>query len=659
MDLVRNFSDLIFGIVSLLLGYQFYRMLNSRDEFKCGPIEFILISLPILSGIFFIIHFAFIDSFVQVTHFLRILRFPLMAVNVTFWLYLMTPKMINLPRKSDLIMINNALSSEIRARALVEEKLINLNSQLDKMISEKTSQLQAIIDNSPLAMVQVDADAKVVMWNKAAEKLFGWKECEVIGKQLPTVKPEQLEDLKQGLYRTIVQRLPFHGEVTRLHKDGSSIDVCIWNASIVVGQGQPLAMAMFSDNTERKKMVDDLQKAKLVAQVANQSKSDFLARVSHEIRTPLNAIIGFSDILSNEDVDEREKKLYLNTLSRNSQFLSLLINDILDFSKIEAGKIVFESKVINLLETIHEVIETANIQVISKPVKIILEPLPQSIPTFIRTDPLRLRQILLNIVGNSIKFTCEGYVKISVEFNKMQSDQNLGLLNIRVKDSGIGMTEQQAEMLFKPYYQAGENTSRKFGGTGLGLSISKHLAKLMGGDLTLENSTLGNGTEFLITIETREVVISTEDKQSIKDFKATNAIYLDTNKLQGKKILVVDDSADNLMLVSRIISKMGGTVETAEDGIVGVEKASHNKYDVVIMDLEMPKMSGIQALQKLRSLGVNTHIIALTGHAYEDDRTRCLDAGFDDHVSKPINRKVLLESVLKNLTYQSAGITLH
>ena len=181
----------------------------------------------------------------------------------------------------------------------------------------------------------------------------------------------------------------------------------------------------------------------------------------------------------------------------------------------------------------------------------------------------------------------------------------------------------------------------------------------MGGELTLENSAPGDGTEFLICIETREVVNSAVEKISVKDFKTTNASAADTNPLQGKKILVVDDSADNLLLVSRIISKMGGTVETAADGIAGVEKASHNNYDVVLMDLEMPNMSGHQALQKLRSLGVNTHIIALTGHAYDDDRTRCLEAGFDDHVSKPINRSVLLESVLKNLNYQSAGITLH
>ncbi len=624
-------------------------MLNSREEFECGIIEFILIALPIISGIFFIVQFYFLNSSFEYASLLRSLRFPLMAINAAFWLHFMTPKVSNLPKRSELQLVNNALTSEVKIRTVMEEKLLMLNANLDKAIKEKTSELQAIIDNSPLAMIQVNRACKVLFWNRAAEKLFGWQASEVLGKTLPTIASDAQKELSANLYKTIVERKSFHAEVKRLHKSGKVIDVCIWNAPVVAGDEKNVAMAMFADNTERAKLIEDLQDAKEAALVANQTKSDFLARVSHEIRTPLNAIIGFSEILTSECVDEREKNIYLNTINKNGQFLSILINDILDFSKIEAGKIKFESKDINLIEMIRDIMDTARIHIMGKPVQLILEPLPFELPKFIRTDPLRFRQVLLNIICNSIKFTAEGSVRIVVQYSQPTCKDSYGLLQVCVKDTGIGMSDTQTKHLFKPYYQADLNTTRKFGGTGLGLSIAKHLAKLMGGDVQLEHTVVGIGTDFLVTIET----VAVDEVKFIQNKEMLSLvpnIQDDPDLLRGKKVLIVDDSKDNLVLVSRIISKMGGRVETAEDGLQGVEKVSHNFYDVVLMDLEMPRMDGIQALQKIRSLGINTHVIALTGHAYEDDRVRCLEAGFDDHVCKPINKATLIQSVLKNLS---------
>lgn len=256
--------------------------------------------------------------------------------------------MLSLPKRSELAGMNSALISEVEVRFLTEEKLIRLNNQLDQLVHEKTNQLQAVIDNSPLAIIQVDQNAKVLMWNNTAEKIFGWKKNEVLGTLLPLLPAERFDEAKPNIEKTIVRREPFFEEVQILHKDGRTLDLCIWNAAVLENGPADTALAMFADNSERKKLMQDLELAKQAAIVSNQSKSDFLAQLSHETRTPLNAINGFSEILSTEKVEESERISYLKTIQKNSHFLSQLINDILDFSKIEAGQIKFESKGINL-----------------------------------------------------------------------------------------------------------------------------------------------------------------------------------------------------------------------------------------------------------------------------------------------------------------------
>ncbi len=648
-------SDIAFGLISLFLGYQFFKMLNSRDEFKCGIPQFLLIAMPVLAGIFFLTYPFILDSSSQIFYIFRSFRFPIMSINAVLWLYFMTPKVSVLPKESELEIINSALKTEIKNRTLTEEKLLNLNAHLDKTILQKTKELQTIIDSSPLAIVKLDRQFKVSLWNKAAQNLFGWEEHEVLGKFIPIIPEREARAVQESLKKTILENKIIQDEVNRLHKNGSMVNVRIWNAPLAYETSEDAMLTMFDDNTERKKMMEELESAKQNALAANQSKSDFLARISHEIRTPLNAIIGFSEILSSEKIDDEERKIYLATVNKNGQFLSRLINDLLDFSKIEAGKIKFESKNINLQETFDDIIETARVNIVNKPVGIYLQPLAPAVPKYIRTDPLRFRQILLNLLSNSVKFTNEGTVSLFVDFTPSKEKQDEGLLVIKIKDTGIGMTETQSQLLFKPYYQAELNISRKYGGTGLGLSIAKHLAKLMGGDITLENTQPGKGSEFSIAIATTR--ISAIDPE-LKLAEAKDGTLKNSNEAQsldGKNILIVDDSKDNLFLVSRILTKAGGHIDTAQDGAEGVQRCLQHKYDVVLMDLEMPKMDGVEALHKLRSLGVHTHVIALTGHAYEDDRIKCLEAGFDDHISKPVDKKTLIASVLKNSDFKTTN----
>ncbi len=649
-------SDLFFGFVSLLLGYQSLKMLNCREEFKVGIFEFILIAVPISGGLFFILHPLIFRFSPEVIHFVRLFRFPVLGLTAAFWLYLMNSKMLSLPKRSELIIMNSALTSEVKVRSLTEEKLTQLNAHLDQMVHEKTNQLQAVIDNSPLAIIQIDKDAKVLMWNKTAEKIFGWKKDEVIGALLPVLPVDRFDEVQANIEKTVIRREPFFAEVQRIHKSGRILDLCIWNAPLVEDGHVDTALAMFADNSERKKLMQDLEFAKQSAVAANQSKSDFLARISHEIRTPLNAISGFSEILSTEKVDEPERICYLKTIQKNSQFLSRLIDDILDFSKIEAGKIKFETKEINLLETIQDVVQTAKVNLMHKSVEIIIENDCEILPTFIKTDPLRFRQILLNMLSNSIKFTNVGHVKLTLSYSHQPMGSAEAHLRIQVEDTGIGMSEMQASLLFKPYYQADLNTARKFGGTGLGLSIAKHLAKLMGGDIQLLRSTPGLGSVFFIDLQVGVADSEQSTKKISQITVARKKLLEDLSAVAGKRILIVDDSKDNLVLVSQIISKIGGFVETAEDGLEGVQKVSKNNYDLVLMDLEMPKMDGLEALKKIRALGVKTHVIALTGHAYEDDRIRCIEAGFDDYVCKPINKEVLLQSLINNIIVPATAL---
>ncbi len=390
------------------------------------------------------------------------------------------------------------------------------------------------------------------------------------------------------------------------------------------------------------------------AEAANHAKSEFLANMSHEIRTPMTAILGYTDVMLEETSDVRRRD-QLTTIKRNADHLLSLINDILDLSKIEANKIVLEAVRSSPHEIVAEVASLLQVRVQEKKLEFRTEFIG-TIPEKIDTDPLRVRQILMNLLGNAIKFTKEGGVRLLVRQINIEDEP---YLQFDVIDTGIGMTPEQGDRIFEPFMQADSSTTRRFGGTGLGLSISRRLAELLGGGIELVDSKEGIGTRFRLTIPTGPL----EGVRLIEGTSNNLEITLSTAKgperqappsskpLEDVSVLLVEDSPDNQLLISHLLKKAGATVDMAANGKIGFEKARSllergESYDVILMDMQMPVMGGYEATSRLRKAGYTKPIIALTANAMAEDRQKCLDAGCDEYATKPIRREELISKVL-------------
>jgi PAS domain S-box-containing protein len=382
-------------------------------------------------------------------------------------------------------------------------------------------------------------------------------------------------------------------------------------------------------------MAEELNKARDAAESANASKSAFLANVSHEIRTPLGAILGFAELLRDKDTEDGEKEKYIEIISRNGQQLTTIINDILDFSKIEAGLLTIETLSVSIQSLIEESISLFRALAMEKGLGLLAkfkEPLPQ----YVGTDPTRLKQILINLIGNAIKFTEQGSVTVSASYH-MRKGQS-GRLIVEVTDTGIGISDRHKSRLFKPFSQADESIVRKFGGTGLGLALSKKLARALGGEVALASSAPGSGSVFRVEIEDRIA------KEYCKTLPPAISLKSDID-LSHVRVLLVDDSSDNLQLVSTILSRHHAQVSVASNGLEGVDKAMNGLPDVIIMDVEMPIMDGYTAVRVLRAKGFKKPIIASTAHAMAGIHDRCLEAGYTDYLVKPIQALSLIEKV--------------
>jgi signal transduction histidine kinase len=391
---------------------------------------------------------------------------------------------------------------------------------------------------------------------------------------------------------------------------------------------------------ERKHAAEDLLIAKEAAEEANLAKSAFLANMSHEIRTPLGAVMGFADLVVDQQMPEAEKARFVGAIKRNGELLSNIINDILDLSKIEAGKMEILKHEVALAEVLTDTKTLLDLQAKEKGIHLRVQVSPNT-PEKIKTDPLRLRQILMNVIGNAIKFTSKGGVDVQVQY---ENSSGQDLLQFFVKDTGCGIDENQKEKLFAPFSQADSTLKRKFGGTGLGLILSKRFANLLGGDVAIVQSTLDVGSTFVISINAGPTSAKATSLELKTKSSATNP-EKSSKPLDGIQVLLAEDSPDNQILVSHLLTIAGARVEMASNGQEASEKAMLNAYDVILMDLQMPIMDGYEATALLRKQGYTGKILALTAHALNEDRDRSLRSGFDDHISKPINRETLINSI--------------
>jgi len=387
--------------------------------------------------------------------------------------------------------------------------------------------------------------------------------------------------------------------------------------------------------TEVERATCDLRAAKAEAELANQAKSDFLARVAHELRTPMTAMIGFLEIaMEEEERDDCQEHLF--TIRRNSNHLVNLINDILDVSKIEAGQLTVEECPCSIDRIVAEVVglltnkaELVGTEIIAR--------VDDDVPTEVVTDPMRVRQLIMNLIGNAIKFTRDGEVRIDVASTKDQSGRVDGL-RIEVRDTGMGMTEEQQRVVFEKFSQASDDVARRFGGTGLGLTISREIALALGGDLTVE-SELGKGSSFVCTIRAR----ASDEASPCTMWAGDAPSGCDREEaLRGRRILLVEDVADNIKMFEHFFAKIGVELDSAQSGVEGLEKiviaaSCDQAYDLVLMDISMPEMDGLACLRRVRERGIGVPIIMVSAYAFSDERERCMSAGASGYCTKPVD----------------------
>ncbi|MEA1951780.1 MAG: ATP-binding protein, partial [Planctomycetota bacterium] len=436
--------------------------------------------------------------------------------------------------------------------------------------------------------------------------------------------------------------------------------------------GQQVIQATVRDITKRKrneKEIQDyaatlennnitLEQLNQTVEAANQAKSEFLANMSHEIRTPMTAILGYSDVLLG-NLDEDENISAVTTIKRNGKYLLELINDILDLSKIEAGKLEIECIACSPSNVVGDVASLMRVRAEAKGLPLKVEYVG-GIPESILCDPTRLRQILINMVGNAIKFTETGSVRLVTRL--VQNTARPPCLQFDVIDTGIGMTTEQASRLFQPFTQADASTTRKFGGTGLGLTISKRLAEMLGGDITISSS-LGKGSTFSVTVETgplEDVSILENVMEAVAKSRQEAKVSAAPMVKLDCRILLAEDGPDNQRLISFVLKKAGADVTLAENGLIAHDKAlaareAGEPFDVILMDMQMPIMDGYAATKKLRAADYAGPIIALTANAMVGDDEKCREAGCDGYATKPIDRAKLFDTIAQFLGQNAAA----
>jgi PAS domain S-box-containing protein len=382
--------------------------------------------------------------------------------------------------------------------------------------------------------------------------------------------------------------------------------------------------------------------AKSTAELANREKSRFLAVLSHEIRTPLAAIIGFSELLEH---DLTQASHFFPIITRNAKHLAGLIGNILDLSKIESGNIALVPESLNLRNEVEGVVSMFTEQLAGSGVALTCD-FESSVPKTIRADPMRLRQILINLLGNAVKFTESGTIDVVVRKNVSTISDNSHCILVTITDTGCGIAPKMHARIFEPFCQEDDSTTRVFGGTGLGLAVSRQLAKLAGGDLVLKKSEVGEGSSFELSLG-----LCTEEKAEVNtDITSCMLPGLSRGKnqsLKGLRVLLADDCTDVSLLVSELLLTAGAEVSTAADGLIAVSMALAKSYDVILMDVHMPNMDGCEATHHLRRKGCLTPVIALTADVANEDRVKCLKAGMNEFFSKPFSRETLFAVVAK------------
>jgi len=509
-------------------------------------------------------------------------------------------------------------------RNITDRKQSSLDLQRQKQYFE------SLVKNSPIAIVTLDLDHHIVACNPAFEQLFGYTQLEVIGHDLDSlVAPDDREEETKSITSTVREGQIVHHITQRRKRDGTYLDVELFGVPVMVMGKQIGILGLYHDITE-------LVRARREAEDADRSKSAFLANMSHEIRTPMNGVIGMLELaLDTSLTDEQED--YLKTSLESAEALLALLNDILDLSKIEAHKLDLETIDFNLHSTVEDVAQILAQRAHVKDLELACM-IQADVPTYLRGDPGRLRQVLVNLVGNAIKFTEQGEVLMRTEL--AGQDETHALVRFEVKDTGIGIKPEHHQTIFQSFSQADGSTTRKYGGSGLGLAISKQLVELMGGDIGFESEP-GKGSRFWFT--------AVFEKQANPE----EPVLAMPSDIQDLHVLVVDDNTTNRMVLTKILTGFGCRAEAAPDGQSGIEilrakLAEDDPIQVLLLDMQMPNLDGHQTAAAIKADPDLEYqkIIILTSIGQRGDANRFNEMGCDGYLLKPIKQQQLFEALL-------------
>ena len=526
------------------------------------------------------------------------------------------------------------------------QELFQANQQLKNNVETISDQLSRVAGNITEVIFEADLEGRWSYLNPAWEDLLGHS----IEKSLGRPYYEFIKDLNGKPFEelTILQKSDFTStkisvETLTANNEKKWLDISVKRLNSKDGKPEGFIGTM-ADITAQKQVEFELIQAKEKATMASKAKDDFLSTMSHEIRTPLNAVIGVSNLLLLED-PKKEQLENLHALKYSSEHLLELVNDILDFNKIASGSIELEETDFNLDRILDGLRSIFHHKAKSKNIRFTIKK-DSALPSMLVGDSTRVTQILSNLINNAIKFTEEGKVVLDIELE--HENQDLAMIRFEVSDTGIGISEDKQERIFQSFAQADSNTTRKYGGTGLGLAICKKLVELMGGELWVE-STEGKGSTFGFVLEFQKSKVEEDvqdEEQSSESFNMD-----DVESLKGIKILVAEDNHLNILVISKFLAKWDVIFEIAENGKRAVEMAEENCYDLILMDLQMPEMSGFDATKIIRQgnnpLNKTLPIYALSASAGIDIRKKIKNYGLNGLICKPFNPKELYRTLSK------------
>ncbi|MEM7228790.1 MAG: ATP-binding protein [Planctomycetota bacterium] len=550
---------------------------------------------------------------------------------------------------------------QVMLTALRSAELEASGERIETLLQDQTRELDSYLAGVDAATIVVvtDLDGTITSVNDNFCALSGYAREELTG-QNPRILSSGRHSAAffDAMFETISSGRLFRDRIQNRARDGSIFWLDMTIVPLLGNDGLPVQYVALSVDMTQLKMAElELRDAMVSAKAANRAKTEFLANMSHEIRTPMNAILGYTELLDGPTDASLPIELhheYLATIRRNGDHLLAIINDILDISKIEDGTMTVESIDVDPIQILQGAISLMGVKARAKGLELNAS-FCTPIPTTIASDPVRLRQILVNVIGNGIKFTEVGSVTVIV-----RHDHDAEQLTFDVKDTGIGIDAECIDDLFDPFSQADTSTTRRFGGTGLGLGISRRLATILGGTITVDSQP-GQGSTFSISVstgDTRDVPHMTPEEAGkvvvSSRPRRESTLHESGPALQGKRILLIEDGPDNQRLIAFHLRKAGADVTVADNGDAGVRLLTQaasidgaliapSPFDLILTDMQMPVMDGYDATRLLRRKGCTLPIIALTAHAMDGDEARCLDAGCDTYATKPIDRDSLIE----------------